>query len=87
MQPLAEMLQPGFPYFSLFTDDKNGRHPQLTFAGLTKDPHFIRLMRTTLSRLEKQYKQPIIIEFTIQIQDSPSGLQYYLYLLQCHTTK
>ncbi|MEM7332424.1 MAG: PEP/pyruvate-binding domain-containing protein [Chloroflexota bacterium] len=56
----------------------------LTFLGLTEDPKFVRLMRTTLSRLEEAYRMPVKIEFTVELIQTNSGLAYKLHILQCH---
>ena len=55
----------------------------LTFDYLTRDRKFIRLMRTTLSRLEKKYGRPVDVEFTVEIEDKYPYPDYHLYVLQC----
>jgi hypothetical protein len=58
-------------------------HFVLTFDYLTKDPKFIKLVRTAVMRLEKHYNAPVEIEFTVKI--IPNGLSpdYQLTILQC----
>ncbi len=80
--PITEMLQEDYPYHSYLRDPKTNH---LTFDSLIQDKKFIRLMRTTLSRLEKTYGKPVQLEFALEINDLPSGLDYKLYILQCHT--
>ena len=58
---------------------------QLTYDHLIADEKFIRLMRTALARLEKTYGVPVQFEFALEIIDTPSGPDYKLYILQCHT--
>ncbi len=69
--------------FQPITPDANGPFA-LTFLGLTKDPKFVRLMRTALSRLEKAYNMPIKVEFAIQIIEKRGDVDYKIHILQCH---
>jgi hypothetical protein len=39
----------------------------LTFNELTKDRKFVKLMRTSLMRLEKVYGTPVDVEFTVEV--------------------
>ena len=55
----------------------------LTFDYLTKDQKFVDLMRTTLKRLEKAYKTPVDIEFTVEVSPNYPYPDYKLNLLQC----
>lgn len=55
----------------------------LTFDYLTKDDKFAGLMRTALARLEKAYKTPVDVEFTVEILPRYPHLDYKLHLLQC----
>ncbi len=55
----------------------------LTFDYLTKDQKFVTLMRTALTRLEKAYKTPVDVEFTVDIVPNYPHPDYRLNLLQC----
>lgn len=55
----------------------------LTFDYLTRDQNFVRLMRTALARLEKGYKTPVDVEFTVEIIPTYPHPEYRLHLLQC----
>ncbi len=59
----------------------------LSFDYLTRDPKFIKLMRTILMRLETVYKTPVKVGFAIKLTPTKSGLSYKLYILQCHPQK
>lgn len=62
----------------------NGLTYAITFSALTKDPKFVKIMRTTLRRLQATYKMPVEIEFAIDLEPNPTGMEYKLYMLQCH---
>jgi hypothetical protein len=96
--PVLEVLKPDYPYLryiaSLDKDDylqnivslgaiDDSDRLVLTFDPLLKDPKFIDLMRTTLSRLEAGYKTPVDTEFTIEILPNYPYTEYKLHLLQC----
>ena len=55
----------------------------LTFEQLTRDSQFITLMKTILKRLERHYKSPVDIEFTVEIQPEYPHASYTVHLLQC----
>ncbi|GAG95690.1 unnamed protein product, partial [marine sediment metagenome] len=55
----------------------------LTFDYLTKDRSFVKLMRTTLQRLEQGYQLPVDIEFTIEIIPNYPQPAYRFHILQC----
>ncbi|HEY1408842.1 MAG TPA: PEP/pyruvate-binding domain-containing protein [Promineifilum sp.] len=55
----------------------------LTFNGLTRDQHFINLMRTALQRLEATYRRPVDVEFIVDIQPGFPNATYRLHVLQC----
>jgi len=55
----------------------------LTFERLTQDKNFITLMKSILKKLEHNYKWPVDIEFTIDIQPQYPGTDYTVSLLQC----
>ena len=66
-------------------------HLVLTFDGVTRDPAFIRLMRTTLQRLEAVYGSPMNLEFAVNFEwpDAPpedAAVRppvYHLHILEC----
>ena len=60
---------------------------EITFQKVIEDPKFIKLMRTTLRRLEKIYRTPVVMEFNLVIKPTKNGAKYKLYLLQCHTDR
>ena len=68
-------------------DQKRGQQLVLSFDYLTRDPKFVKLMRTTLMRLETVYKTPVKIDFAIELTPAKSGVSYKLYILQCHPQK
>jgi hypothetical protein len=55
----------------------------LTFDALVRDRKFVTLMRTALERLEKGYKTPVDMEFTIEILPGRPYPEFKLHLLQC----
>lgn len=55
----------------------------LTFDGVTKDPKFVDLMRTTLKELEANYGLPVDMEFTVDVVKQGSEVDYKLNILQC----
>lgn len=62
--------------------DKNDRFV-LTFDALVRDRKFVTLMRTALDRLEKGYKTPVDMEFTVEIVPGRPYPEFKLHLLQC----
>ena len=62
--------------------DENDRFV-LTFDALTRDRKFVALMRTALARLEKEYKTPVDMEFTVEILPGRPYPDYKMHLLQC----
>ncbi len=55
----------------------------LTFDPLTKDKRFTKLIRTALMRLEKDYDNPVDVEFAIEIIPKYPQAEYRLHLVQC----
>jgi hypothetical protein len=55
----------------------------LTFDRLLKERTFITLMRTILQKLERTYKRPVDIEFTLEIRPRRPHPQFIVHLLQC----
>jgi hypothetical protein len=62
--------------------DKNDRFV-LTFDALVRDRKFVTLMHTALARLEKGYKTPVDIEFTVEVLPGRPYPDFKLHLLQC----
>lgn len=80
--PIAEILREDYPYGRFLLDPQTR---QLTYDHLINDEKFVRLMRTALTRLDKSYDVPVQFEFAVEIIITPSGPDYKLYVLQCHT--
>ncbi len=80
--PISEILREDYPYGRFLLDPHTH---QLTYDHLINDEKFVRLMRTALARLEKSYDVAVQFEFAVEIIDAPSGPDYKLYVLQCHT--
>jgi hypothetical protein len=55
----------------------------LTFEQLSGDKQFIALAKTILKKLERHYKWPVDIEFTIDIKPKYPQVEYTFHLLQC----
>jgi hypothetical protein len=55
----------------------------LTFEELIKDARFITLMKTILKKLERHYKWPVDIEFTVNVTPKYPHPEYTFHLLQC----
>lgn len=96
--PVEELLKADYPYLRYIAsvdkgdrleDISAGRIPDagerfiLTFHGLTRDWKFVKLMRTTLMRLEKTYGRPVEVEFTVEILTEHASPDYKLHVLQC----
>ena len=80
--PISDILRDDYPYGRFLLDPATGH---LSYDFLINDERFIRLMRTSLSRLEKTYGVPVQFEFAVELIDTPRGADYKLYILQCHT--
>jgi len=96
--PIGKVLRPDYPYLRYIASIDEGNSLQdmvatearvpteqllLTFNGLTRDWKFVKLMRTTLSRLEKTYGRPVEVEFTVEILTNHPSPDYRLQILQC----
>ena len=64
-------------------DAKNPADLVLTFDRLTQDKRFIDLMKALLQKLERRYKWPVDIEFTVDIHSKYPQADYTVRLLQC----
>jgi hypothetical protein len=86
--PVKTVLGADYPFLEyVATPDPD--HPgnyHITFDYLAQDPKFVKLMRSALMRLKNVYKKPVIVEFTVDIIPTATGVNYKLYILQCHTS-
>lgn len=85
--PVKKILRADYPFLDYVATpdpDKPDRY-QITFDYLAHDPKFVKLMRSALMRLKKVYKKPVVVEFTVDIIPTTTGVDYKLYILQCHT--
>jgi hypothetical protein len=55
----------------------------LTFERLAADRQFVALLKTILKKLERYYKYPVDIEFTVDIQPKYPRPEYIIHVLQC----
>ncbi|MCA9925003.1 MAG: hypothetical protein KC419_02145 [Anaerolineales bacterium] len=88
--PIEALLHPGCPYLAYIStelpaSELDNHKPRfaLTFDYFTRDPKFIKLMRTALMRLYNVFKTPVIFEFVVELTENASGVDYKLYILQC----
>ncbi|MFQ5419238.1 MAG: PEP/pyruvate-binding domain-containing protein [Anaerolineae bacterium] len=96
--PVTEVLTHEFSFLRLIASIDKGDYLQdilslggltgdekfvLTFNGLTKDRKFIKLMRTAMMRLEREYKRPVDVEYAIEIISNYPYPDYKLHVLQC----
>ena len=96
--PVSDVLTADFPLLRYVASIDQGGYLQsfvaapsiendedvvLTFDYLTRDQKFTKLLRTALMRLERHYKTPVDIEFTIEIIPTYPYPEYKLHLLQC----
>jgi hypothetical protein len=96
--PVSEVVAAGYPALNyLVSVDKGGyltplisrldaKNPAdlvLTFDRLAQDKRFITLMKALLQKLERRYKWPVDIEFTVSIHPKYPQADYTIRLLQC----
>jgi hypothetical protein len=96
--PIEQILTPDYPFLPYVASLDQGDHlaaiepnkplPSdarfvLTFDYLTGDRKFIKLIRTTLMRLEKRYQAPVEIEFSLDIVPGALSPDYQMTILQC----
>jgi len=96
--PISQVLGSDYPALHyLVSVDKGGylvtplsrvdlgeaRNLVLTFERLTQDRRFAALMKTILKRLERHYKWPVDIEFTLDIHPRYPEADFTVNLLQC----
>lgn len=95
---LAELIAHGYPnlravasldrgdYIDELTSAAAPANPDdllLTFNTLTRDHHFVKLMRTALMRLEQGYGRPVDVEFTVDVVAGYPNPEYHLDIVQC----
>jgi hypothetical protein len=94
--PVDEVLRTDYPYLRFIASLDKGDYLQellsapqstddlvLTFNYLTKDSNFIKLLRTTLMRVEKAYGIPVDMEFAVEIIPKYPYPEYKLHIFQC----
>jgi hypothetical protein len=96
--PIEEVLSKKYPQLPYIASIDKGDYLQpilsraavkaedelvLTFDKLVQDPAFVNLMRTTLTFIEEKYEQPVDTEFTVEIVQNGTEVEYKLHLLQC----
>jgi len=55
----------------------------LTFENLLKNTNFAQIMRAILAKLERHYRRPVDIEFTVQVEPDYPKPNIIIHLLQC----
>ncbi len=70
------------PIFSLGTDI-DPKRLVLNFENLLKNTDFVRLMKTILKKLERHYKVPVDVEFTVDLIPKYPKPELKICLLQC----
>jgi hypothetical protein len=55
----------------------------LTFDNLLKNTDFVKLMKAILKKLERYYKRPVDVEFTVELIPKYPKPELKIYLLQC----
>lgn len=55
----------------------------LTFDNLLKNTDFVKLMKAILKKLERHYKRPVDIEFTVELIPDYPKPQLKIFILQC----
>lgn len=96
--PVQEVLRPDYPGLRYLASQDKGDYLQrilsvgaldendrfvLTFDALARDNKFVTLMRSALARLEKGYKTPVDMEFTVEVVPGRPYPDFKMHLLQC----
>jgi hypothetical protein len=96
--PISEVIADDYPALSYLAsvdkggyltslisrmDAGNANDLVLTFERLTQDRNFVTLMKSIFKKLERHYKWPVDIEFTVDIQPQYPSAHYTVNLLQC----
>ncbi len=98
IEVLHEAIRSGYPHARLIVSVDQGDYIRnlvstsgledannlvLTFDYLTQDRDFVKLLRTTLRRLELGYERPVDIEYTVEIIPKYPQPGFRLHILQC----
>jgi hypothetical protein len=75
----GDFIKPIYSLGSAFAADKI----VLTFENLLKNTDFVKLMGAILKKLERHYKRPVDIEFTVELIPGYPKPTLRIYLLQC----
>ncbi len=70
------------PIFSLGTNI-DPKRLVLNFENMLKNTDFVKLMKTILKKLERHYKCPVDVEFTVDLIPKYPKPELKIYLLQC----
>ncbi len=95
--PVQEVIQHDYPALRYLASVDNGGYLApiisrlgtdagdlvLTFEQLSRDRQFIDLMKAILKKLQRYYKWPVDIEFTVHIEPKYPQAEYTVSLLQC----
>ncbi len=96
--PLTEVLSSEFPGIQYLASLDEGSYVKpiftlgaafpperivLTFENLLKNTDFARLMKAILKKLERHYKRPVDIEFTVELIPGYPKPDFRISLLQC----
>lgn len=96
--PVSEILSTEFPGFQYVASVDEGDYVKpvfslgsqipsenliLTFDSLLKNTDFVIIMKTILKKLERHYRRPVDIEFTVQLIPGYPKPSFKIYLLQC----
>ena len=76
-------------YIQLLFSDVRLLEPEqlvLTFDGLLKKTDLVKQMKAILSRLEREYKCAVDIEFTAEVAEDGAAPRVTIHLLQCRPT-
>ena len=96
--PIAEVISSNFPGVQYLASVDHGDYVKpifslgqtippeqfvLTFDNLLKNTDFVKLMKALLKKLERHYKRPVDIEYTVELTPNYPKPDLKIYLLQC----
>ncbi|MCB0210849.1 MAG: PEP/pyruvate-binding domain-containing protein [Anaerolineae bacterium] len=96
--PVSKVLSTDFSGFQYFASVDEGDYVKpifslgseippenliLTFDNLLKNTDFVKIMKTILKKLERHYRRPVDIEFTVELIPGYPKPGFKIYLLQC----
>jgi len=96
--PVAQVIDNDYPSIELLASTDEGDYIQtlhfrpvdvppkrlvLTFDRLLQEERFTALMKAILQKLERAYKRPVDIEFTVEIVPDYPHPSFIIHLLQC----